>query len=299
LPDFDIVHINESAMLPAIAAVGRWFRCPIVVHIRAVQRVASSWPSRLFLNVLQRYVSAIIAIDETVKRSLPANLGVPVSVIHNGFSMGPVRESTGDTRTAQPLVVGMVGNLIRVKGCREFLEAATLCRDRKLPVRFVFIGAGERARPGLIARLLVGLGVGQNIERELRELVTQRGLDDYVEFRPFTTDLAAVYRSIDVVCFPSHLDAPGRPIFEAAFFGVPAIAAISDPTPDTFVPGETGLTIRAGSPEDIASAVQQLLEQPQERARLGDNARSLVLNQFNAQGNASLVLELYRHLLAR
>jgi glycosyltransferase involved in cell wall biosynthesis len=192
----------------------------------------------------------------------------------------------------------MVGSLIRVKGCREFVEAATLCRDRKLPVRFVFVGAGEAAQRGWIARLLVRLEVGQNIEQEMRDLVTQRALDEYVEFRPFTTDLGAVYRSMDVVCFPSHLDAPGRPIFEAAFFGVPAIAAISDPTADTFVPGETGLTIRAGAPEDIVGALERLLENPQERLRLGANARRLVMTQFNAQHNAQLVLELYRDLLA-
>jgi glycosyltransferase involved in cell wall biosynthesis len=298
-PDVDIVHINESAMLPAIVAVGRWFRRPTVVHVRAVQSGAPTWASRMFVKVFERNVSAAVAIDETVKRSLPTNLSLPVKVIHNGFNMRPAGESAADARPADPLIVGMVGNLIRVKGCREFVEAATLCRDRKLPVRFVFIGAGEGAQPGWIARLLVRLEVGQNIERELRDLVAQRGLDGYVEFRPFTTDLAAVYRSIDVVCFPSHLDAPGRPIFEAAFFAVPAIAAISDPTPDTFVPGETGLTIRACSSEDIVGAVEHLLEHPQERLRLGNNACRLVATQFNAQRNARLMLDLYRDLLAR
>jgi glycosyltransferase involved in cell wall biosynthesis len=297
-PDFDVVHINESAMLPAIAAVGRWFRRPIVVHVRAVQSMASTWPTRLFVKIFERYVSAAVAIDETVKRSLPVSLSVPTRVIHNGFSLRRAPESAADTRPADPLIIGMVGSLIRVKGCREFVEAATLCRDRKLPVRFVFVGAGEAAQRGWIARLLVRLEVGQNIEQEMRDLVTQRALDEYVEFRPFTTDLGAVYRSMDVVCFPSHLDAPGRPIFEAAFFGVPAIAAISDPTADTFVPGETGLTIRAGAPEDIVGALERLLENPQERLRLGANARRLVMTQFNAQHNAQLVLELYRDLLA-
>jgi hypothetical protein len=68
-PDFDIVHINESAVLPAIVAVGRWFRRPTVVHVRAVQCLAPTWPRRLFANVFERYVSAAVSIYVRCRRA--------------------------------------------------------------------------------------------------------------------------------------------------------------------------------------------------------------------------------------
>jgi glycosyltransferase involved in cell wall biosynthesis len=294
LPDFDIVHVNEIVMLLAIVAGARWFQRPTVVHVRAVQDQRGSWQTRLVTRVLERNAAAVVAIDETVKRSLPKDLKVPISVIHNGLAL-----QTGDlgaTLPCPPLVVGMVGNLIRLKGCREFVEAAAQCKAAGLPIRFVFVGAGREA-PSWLARQLVRLGIGQHIEHELRETVIHRDLADVVSFQPFTTDLAAVYRSMHVICFPSHLDAPGRPILEAALFSVPCIAAISRPTADTFIEGETGLTVTPGSPEDIVRALRRLLDDPEERLRMGQNARRLALAEFDVKRNALAMLDLYRKLL--
>jgi glycosyltransferase involved in cell wall biosynthesis len=199
----------------------------------------------------------------------------------------------------RPLVVAMIGNLLRVKGCREFVEAAAICKSQSLPVRFVFVGARGVGRRSATfrSRVLLWLGFVQEIEEELRETVARRELTDVVEFRSFTTDLEGIYRSIDLVCFPSHLDAPGRPIFEAAFYGVPSLAAISEPTPDTFVDRQTGLKIQARSPEDIVRAIRYLLDHPSERAALGRTARKLAETEFDARRNALTVLELYRGLI--
>ena len=41
-------------------------------------------------------------------------------------------------------------------------------------------------------------------------------------------NIAQAYARMDVICFPSHYDAPGRPIFEAAFLKVPSIAAVRE-----------------------------------------------------------------------
>jgi glycosyltransferase involved in cell wall biosynthesis len=291
-PHPDIIHVNEIVMLPALALAARAYRRPAVVHVRAVQRQPPGWAGGLVSAVLRRHASALIAIDETVKRSLPADLGVPVAVIHNGFTPPEQQSGAPPESPRGAVVVAMIGALLRAKGCREFVEAAALCKSQGVAARFVFVGAtGIRG-----SRMLRWLGLQQNIEQELRTIAKQRGLSDVVEFRPFIADLHSVYRSVDIVCFPSHLDAPGRPIFEAAFFGVPSIAAISAPTPDTFVDGETGLQIAAGSPADIARAVRHLVNDPDDRARLGRNARDLAQRHFDARNNALAVLEVYQQL---
>lgn len=295
-PPIDLVHVNDITMLYAIAMLAKRLRVPVVVHVRGVQSRRQGWPGRLVTRVLERRARSLIAIDETVKRSLPPSLMPRATVIHNGF-----QPSVGDQEASVaqlPLVVAMVGNLIRAKGCREFVEAADLCKKEKLRVRFVFVGAGAGAPPSWWARQLVRVGVAQSIEHELRDTVTRLGLEDTVEFRPFTTDLATVYRSIQVICFPSHLDAPGRPIFEAAFFAVPSIVAIANPTADTFVDGETGIRIDAGSATEIVTAVRRLAQDPGERRRLGRNAQALARRNFDAGRNASAVLELYRRVLS-
>lgn len=99
------------------------------------------------------------------------------------------------------------------------------------------------------------LGLSQEIEEELEARIAALSLADAIEFWPFTTYLEEVFRQFDVLCFPSHFDAPGRPIFEAAFFGVPSIAAVTKPMSDTIVDGVTGLTVRPREPRQLAEAI--------------------------------------------
>jgi len=307
-PQFDLIHVNEIVMPLAVVLAARWLRRPLLVHVRSVQHTWTGWPGRLVRKILERHSSGIIAIDETVRRSLPADLSVPIHVVHNGFSPSGVpgtkpsaavpRTDPSSGEAHRPLVVAMVGNLTRVKGCREFVEAAALCKARGLAVRFVFIGAGSKLTVNWVTHLLRRMGFHQNVQQELLDTVAEQQLQDVVEFRPFTNDLAEVYSAVDAVCFPSHLDAPGRPIFEAAFFSVPSIAAISSPTSDTFVDGTTGLRIGAGSAEEIARAVRYLVDNPTERVGLGRNARELAERNFDARRNSQSVLKIYRELLS-
>jgi glycosyltransferase involved in cell wall biosynthesis len=238
----------------------------------------------------------VIAIDETVQASLPP--GLRSFVIHNGLTPPDADGGRASPPAVRPFTVGMVGNLLRVKGCLEFAKAAAVCRARGLDVHFSYVGQSPRPARGLRHLASKLLGVAQEVEAEIRAFVAREGLEDRVHFLPFSLDLAAVYGGLDVVCFPSHLDAPGRPIFEAAFYGVPAIAAISEPKPDTFLPGETGLIVPAADPSALADAIELLYRDPARRLRMGAAARALAQVGFDARTNARQVLQLYRDVLA-
>jgi glycosyltransferase involved in cell wall biosynthesis len=296
-PDTDVVHANEATMLASVILVRWLIKKPVVVHVRAVMSDLPGWRARFVQWVLWRVATRVIAIDETVRRSLPS--ARPVHVIHNGLRMREdmtVREQA-EASGGAPMVIAMVGTLLRVKGCLDFVEAAAICKRRGLPVVFRFIGQSARPTKGLVFRFARLLAFSQEVEPELRALIEKHGLGAMVQFVGFTADLAAVYRSMDVICFPSHLDAPGRPIFEAALFGVPSIAAISVPLPDTVIDGVTGITIPQKDPLRLADAVQMLLENRELRLQLGRNARAFAVERFDAVANAAKVLDLYRACL--
>ena len=174
----------------------------------------------------------------------------------------------------------------------DFVEAAAICRDRGYRIRFLMIGEGVRAAKGWRDRLLQWLGFREDIGAEIRALIEHLRLEGVVVFHPFTTDLASIYNEMDVLCFPSYLDAPGRPIFEAGFFAVPSIAAISQPRADTFVAGETGLLVQPGAPTKLAEAVIRLHDDADARERMGAAARRMANERFDAAKNAKKVLSL-------
>jgi len=286
----DLVHINDLTLLPAIWLARRLFGCPVIVHVRSVQQPLRGWRGRLVSAVLRNNAARLIAIDETVRASLDPSLDA--AVIHNGLRVA--RGETPPAAAHARFTAGMVGGLSRAKGCLEFIEAAALCRAQGADIRFVFVGQSMRRRSALRDFVLRRLGLSQEIEEELKARIDDLALADAVEFWPFTTDLEKVYRQFDVVCFPSHFDAPGRPVFEAAFFGVPSIAAVTQPMGDTIVDGVTGLAVRPREPRQLAEAILSLYANPERRAELGRNAAQLARTHFDADGNAMKVLGVYR-----
>src|SRR5690606_26038316 len=112
----------------------RLFKVPVIVHVRSVANDDASLRTRFVSRLFRRKAEAVIAIDETVKESLPADLNV--DVIHNSFSQKP-SATEGDLFANHALrvssfKVGFVGNLLRVKGIHELVEAAQIVRDAGL-----------------------------------------------------------------------------------------------------------------------------------------------------------------------
>src|SRR5262245_4894444 len=283
--DVDLIHITDVTILGVGLAAKRMLGKPLVVHARSVQQ-----PSRL--GSLAR-ADAIVAIDETVRASLPAS--VPVHVIHNGFTPAPSAPRMTSLH-AGSLRVGMVGTLLALKGVFEFLEAARLVLAQGANVDFVLVGSNTRKLGGVKARLLQALGFAQDVEAGVERFIAEHNLGERVHRVEFVADVSSVYESLDVVCFPSHLDAIGRPVIEAAWHSLPSIAAVSEPLADTFVPGETGIQVPARDADALARVILDLEKNRQEVKRMGAAARLLAERNFDSRRNAAKVLELYRGL---
>lgn len=299
-PNVSIVHINDATLVPCIVWAGRILRCPTVVHVRALL-AGSSTPrrTRWLAGLLKRSASAVIAIDETVRATLPDQ--VSTHVVHNGFApgLGPRVSAPQVLAELSPtsLKIAMVGSLSAMKGCYEFVQAARVLAAKGLDIDFILVGEDVRRLSGLRGVLLRALGFARPVRAELEKIVASSGLQSRVHFIGFTTEIKAIYDAIDVVCFPSLLDAPGRPVFEAAFSHVPSIVAVNDPRPDTLVDGETCLCIPARNAHALADAIERLYHDRDSVERMGERAFELATRNFDIRKNATQLLAIYRQVL--
>lgn len=297
---FDLLHINDFTLIPVIWMAKKIFKCPIVVHVRSVQRPLDNLRGRIIYSLISKNVKQLIAIDQTVASSLHETLNC--EVIHNGLSIStPDFSMLKSTLSSSDEVftVGMVGGLSRAKGCLELIKAAKICRDREMRIRFVFVGQSMRKALPMRDLCLRLLGVSQEIYLEMLSLIRDYDLQSIVEFWPFTTELENVYSKLDLVCFPSHYNAPGRPIFEAALFGIPSVAAITNPTSDTIINEVTGLTIAPHSPRQLADAISLMYNDPIKLKTMGDSAKKLAQENFDVKKSAVKIVDIYRSLLKR
>lgn len=299
----DMIHANEiTDLLPALLA--RWlFDAPIVVHVRSLQRATnSSLRSRWLMQRLRRDVAAVVAIDENVRATLPPD--IDVDIVHNSFTAqaavdaDPLLVLKLDSLRASSLKVGFVGNLHASKGIFELLEAARLLRDAGTNVQFVIVGGGTRAEGGLRQWVLGRAGLAQDVGALVAERILAHELQDSVHLIGATADIQRVYERIDVLCFPSHFDAPGRPVFEAAFSGVPSITAVTNPRKDTLVDGETGIAIPGSDPLRLAAAITYFADNRGEVTRMGANARALAERNFEPRRNSEKLLAVYTRVMA-
>jgi glycosyltransferase involved in cell wall biosynthesis len=294
---FDLIHVNEITLLPT-AILARWiFKLPMVFHVRSVQYPdQTSWRARKVFKLLNKLASTVICIDETVRASVPGRL--KTTVIHNGIS---IDSNLAKPQTGKQIVnVGMAGVLLRSKGVYEFLQAAgILVNERHRAIHFAIAGENARETAGLKQWLLKKLGFYEDVLTEAKRFVRENGLEQHVTFKGFLPDIRKFYPEMDVICFPSHLNACGRPVFEAALFGIPSIVAIKHPLEDAIIHGVTGLAIDHPSPVLLADAIDSLALNQNFRNTLGQQARDWALSHFSIENSAAQLLDIYFHILKK
>lgn len=293
---FDLLHVNEITLLPLGIVVKNLLRLPMVVHVRSLQRgPGTGWRTRLINHWLRKYAEVVVAIDYTVANTLENNL--PLTIVHNGLRVNTLSDERLPIRSmGDPIRIGFLGVLIALKGVYELIEAIRILKERGVPVECVIAGENVRELFGIRAWALRTLGFARNVRAELEAMIDRYDLQQQVKLLGFVGDVHALYPRLDILCFPSHLNAAGRPVFEAAFYGIPSVVAVTDPLPDAMVHGETGLAIPSPNPELIADALQSLAQNDEFRIALGRRAQAWALELFSIENSAAAVLRIYRQL---
>ena len=86
-------------------------------------------------------------------------------------------------------------------------------------------------------------------------------------------ELASAYASADAFIFPSRTETLGLVLLEAMAAGTPVVAARSGGIPDIVTDGVNGYLFEPADDEGAIAATKMLLERPEERETLRDNAR--------------------------
>jgi glycosyltransferase involved in cell wall biosynthesis len=298
---FPLVHLNDSPLLAA-AWVAHRNGARVVWHLRsALAGEGRDRRSRAIAALMERWGDAAIAIDRDVAARFPIRL--PVTIVHNSVRL-PEQTQNGRKRTLglpeDRVAIGFAGFVRRQKGWPELVAAAERLVDEGAPVQFVIMGGGVRppeyfrtvrGRALQLTRLLT------DEESAIKELVAKKGLEERFSFLPFTVETGEIYSALDIVTFPNQGVGLGRPVLEAAAYGKPVVASGSNDGAGVLLPGETGILLAEGAPDEIAGALRSLIGDSQLRARLGDAAAAHARSVFDPGGNARAVEEVYDSLL--
>ncbi|MBC7258251.1 MAG: glycosyltransferase [Chloroflexi bacterium] len=137
-------------------------------------------------------------------------------------------------------------------------------------------------------------------EERLRELREQLELRDLVTFLGSKDQdaLPYYYSAAYVVVVPSYYESFGMVAVEAMACGVPVIASKAGGLMYTIQDGLTGLLFPSNSPAALAEKLCMLLDEPELRDKMGENARQWA-QRFAWPNIADQIVALYGELLSR
>jgi glycosyltransferase involved in cell wall biosynthesis len=299
---FDLVHLNDSPLLPA-AWLARRAGIPVVWHLRSALPGNGADPrSKLIRSTIRRLGSASIAINEDVARTF----AVGANVVPNSVDLERFRP--GDPRVAKRElglppdrpVISYFGFIYPSKGFHDFIRAASLLSARGCEAVYLIVGGPVRGAEffeTLFGRALMALDLAHDHDREARRVVAELGLDADVRFVPFTADPGVLYQASDAVVAPSRGPELGRPVIEAAACGRVVVASGSVTGAGLIIPDETGYLVPRRSPDVLAAALERLVRDEDLRNRLGERARLHAETNFTPAGNAARVMGVYEQVL--
>jgi glycosyltransferase involved in cell wall biosynthesis len=301
---FDLVHINDSPMLPAGWLAHRR-GLPVVWHLRsALPFDGLDARSTLIRRAIRRFAAATVAINADIRDVFGVDSAVvPNSVDLERFAPGDTAQAKQDAGLDPELpAISFFGFIYPSKGFRQFIEMAAQLHAEGQAAQFLVIGGAVRSREffrSVIGKSLLFLDLTRDYETEAKRMVAQRGLEEIVRFVPFTVDTAVLYRASDVVVAPSTGPELGRPVIEAAAAGVPVVATGSRTGSGIVEPGRTTMLVEEYSVPNLAHAVGELLADPERRKQMGRDARAHAEARFDAHVNVHAIEEIYEGVLQR
>jgi glycosyltransferase involved in cell wall biosynthesis len=279
-----LVHSNTSVILggavaSAIASV------PHAFHVREnYERFARVWPA------YRRILTTARALP-CVSRATAAQFGSSgrVRVIYDGLAVEARRDPREHARAALGIAadtpsIAVLGRVSDWKGQDVLVRAL--------------------AEPGLRDRGAVGLIAGDawpGAEDRLDaviELAARLNVRDRLHLVGFRDDVGTIYGAADIVAVPSTAPdpLPGAAI-EAAAAGCAVIASATGGLPEILSDRHTGRLFPPGDAPALARIAAELLDDPAERARLGEAAAGDVRERFAPERLGASIDALYGELV--
>jgi N-acetyl-alpha-D-glucosaminyl L-malate synthase BshA len=158
------------------------------------------------------------------------------------------------------------------------------------------IGVFAKVRQKCRAKLLM---VGDGPDRPKAEwLAGTHGISEHVLFMGKQNDMAQLLSMADLLILPSENESFGLVALEAMACEVPVIASNVGGIPEVVEHGRDGFLFNVGDVDGMSVASIELLDNPEKRLEMGQNARRHARHDFCASKIVKRYEELYRQTIA-
>ena len=166
-----------------------------------------------------------------------------------------------------------------LKGHEYLIHAVPLVLKKVPNAKFVLIGGGWGV-------------LGQELMEDMQDLVKQLKLEESIVFTGHRQDIPQIYRDLDVSLQASLSENLGGTI-EALLMECPTVVTRVGGLVDTILDGKTGVQVNEADPDDLATGILRLLNNPEHAKALGKAGRAYMLEKFTLKSTVQDLYTLY------
>lgn len=285
--DADVYHFHDPELLRFALRLKRKGKKVIYDAHEDVPRqiLAKFWIPKLFRKLIsvcfewyedyvaKRVSAVVVSTPHIRKRFMQINPNT-VAVCNYPMLTELMEYSDWDQKKEE---ICYVGGISEVRGINELMDALTYLPGVRLNLAGSFSGEGLEAK----------IKAHPNWNR--------------VEFYGFVGRdalLSIFQRSkvgmVTLLPTPNHLDSLPIKMFEYMSAGIPVVASDFPLWQEIIAQNQSGVCVNPHNPDEIAKAVQAILESEKNAKQLGENGRNAVREKFNWEIEERKMLDLYR-----
>ena len=281
--DVELVHLHSRRGADTLGAVAaRLARAPVILT-RRVDNREPAWIVGVKYSLYRRVVVVSSAV-----RDVLADHGVPagkMSLVHDAVDASDWRESRDGAQRDREFDLeagvpagAMVAQFISRKGHWVLIDALAILKRRGLTPNIVLFGRGP-------------------LEKSVAELARVAGVDGQIRFAGFRGDLHRWLGTFDFCVHPALREGLGVATLQAGAAGIPVVGARAGGIPEIIADGVTGILCPPGDAGALATAMADILEDPEAARAMGTRARARIESVFSVGAMVEGNLDVYREVV--
>ena len=293
---YDLIHDNQSLSygmlqlqemgLPLVTTVHH----PVTSDLRIALAAARRWHERLlikrwhaFLGMQKKVVKQlrnVVTVSDCSRQDIARDFGLQpagISLVYNGIDTTEFRPMPDVTRRPKRLMATASADA-PLKGLRYLLRAYAQLLSRHPDLELLLVSKPQPG--GKTEQLVASLGIGDKVQ-------FVNGIS--------TEDMVRYYAEATIAVVPSVYEGFGLPAGEAMACGVPVVSTDGGALPE--VVGEAGVIVPAKSAEALATAIDSLLADSEQRRLMSEAGRRRIEEKFSWEVCAREMTAYYHRVL--
>ena len=186
-----------------------------------------------------------------------------------------------DVVQKEKLIILFPARMLWDKGVKELVEASKILH-KKYAHKIYFKLCG-----------MVDIG---NLESISEDYLNTIEVENYLKWYGHQTDMKSIYKSADIVVLPSYREGLPTSLIEACATGRPIVTTNAIGCKDCVDEGLNGYKVPVKSVQELADAIEKLINSPEDRKRMGIYGRQKAEREFDQKEVVKKHIDIYNEL---